>query len=181
MGRNLRETRKRHQRAARRQTQAMAVSQCAAIQREAMEAGARSQEQKRSVTTRRKSGEPDVVTTRTEDGPGNNVFLNTALRAMKQLRQIAGEAPAASGRPSDPACLAIMEVLTPAQAAKLTPHQVRQFSTALDRWSVLLNTVEEELHPTDAAAQICPPVEPPIAEFEPVETEDAAFPRTIRP
>jgi hypothetical protein len=180
VGRNLRETRKRYQRAARRQTQAMAVSQCAAIQREAMEGWRRSQEQKRAVTTRRRSGEPDVVTTRTEDRLGNNAFLNTALRAMKQLRQIAGEAPAASGRPSDPACLAILEVLTPEQAAKLTPHQVRQFSTALDRWSVLLNTVEDELHPTDAAAQDSPNVEPPIDEppiIEPrAETEDAAFP-----
>ena len=180
VGRNLRETRKRYQRAARRQTQAMAVSQCAAIHREAMEGWRRSQEQKRAVTTRRRSGEPDVVTTRTEDRPGNNAFLNTALRAMKQLRQIAGEAPAASGRPSDPACLAIMEVLTPEQAAKLTPHQVRQFGTALDRWSVLLNTVEDELHPTDAEAQDAPPVEPPIVEppiaEPPVETEDAAFP-----
>ncbi len=148
VGRNLREIRKRYQRAARRQTQALAVSQCAAIQREAMEGWRRSQEQKRAVTTRRKSGEADVVTTRTEDRPGNNAFLNTALRAMKQLRQIAEEAPAVPRQASDAACLAILEVLTPEQVSILTRDQVRRFSTALDRWSVVLNTVEDGLHST---------------------------------
>src|SRR5438132_1224224 len=83
VGRNLREIRKRYQRAARRQTQIMAVGQCAAIHREAIVGWRRSQEPKRAVTTRRKSGEADVVTTRTENRPGNGSLLNTALRAMK--------------------------------------------------------------------------------------------------
>ncbi len=175
VGRNLRETRKRHQRAARRQTQAFAVGQCAAIQREAMEGWRRSQEAKKTVTTRHKSGEPDVVTTRTEDRPGNNAFLNTALRAMKQLRQIAGEAPAVPRQASDAAQLAMLEVLTPAQAAALTPDQVQRFRTALDRWSVVLNAVEDGLHSTDTAAQDLPVAEPYI------ETPSAPIPTAVEP
>ena len=175
VGRNLREIRKRHQRAARRHTQAMAVGQCAAIQREAMEGWRRSQEPKRAVTTRRKSGEPDVVTTRTENRPGTCGFLNTALRAMKQLRQIAGEAPAQPRKASDAVRLALLEVLTPAQAAALEPEQVQQFRTALDRWKVVLNAVEDGLHPAEAAAQ-----EPPIAEPT-IETPSAPVPAAVEP
>ena len=76
---------------------------------------------------------------------------------------------------SDAACLAILEVLTPEQVSILSRDQVRRFSTALDRWSVVLNTVKNELPPTDAAVQDVPTAEPPIAE-PPIETEDAPFP-----
>ena len=162
VGRNLREIRKRYQRAARRQTRAFAVGQCAAIQSEAMEGWRRSQESKLAVTIRRKSGEPDVVTTRTENRPGNASFLNTALRAMKQLRDIAAEAPAEPRKAIDAARVALLEVLTPAQVASLAPEQIQQFRTALDRWSVVLNTVGNELHPTDATTQDPPAAEPPV-------------------
>jgi hypothetical protein len=175
VGRNLREVRKRHQRAARRQTEIMAVGQCAAIQREAMEGWRRSQEPKQAVTTRRKSGEADVVTTRTEDRGGNCSFLNTALRAMKQLRQFAGEAPAAARPASDAVRLALLEVLTPAQAAALKPQQVQQFRTALDRWKVILNAVENELHSADSSTE-----EQPLAQT-PVETQSAPVPATAEP
>ena len=153
VGRNLREIRKRHQRAARR-AEILAVGQCAAIQREAMDGWRRSQVPKQAVTIRRKSGEPDIVTTRTENRPGTGAFLNTALRAMKQLRQIAGEESAKPRKAGDATRLAMLEVLTPTQAAALTPDQVQQFRVALDRWSTLLNAVNDELHRSSKDARI---------------------------
>ncbi len=168
VGRNLRETRKRYQRAAQRQTQALAVGQCAAIQREAMEGWRRSQEPKRAVTTRRKSGEADAVTTRTEDRGGNCTFLNTALRAMKQLREIAADAPAEPRQASDAVRLALLDVLTPAKVATLDPGQVQKFRASLDRWSAILNGSEDKTRQANAPAQ-----EPPIAETQAAPVPEA--------
>jgi hypothetical protein len=175
VGRNLRETRKRMQRAARRQTEILAVGQCAAIHREAMEGWRRSQESKVAITTRRKSGEPDTVTTRTENRPGSASFLNTALRAVKQLREIAGEMPAAPRKASDAVRLAILDVLTPEQFATLDSGQLQRFRTSLDRWRDLMNAVDDGLHEADASPQEPPAAEPPIqTQAAPVAGADKA-------
>jgi len=158
VGRNLREIRKRMQRAAQRQSQTLVVARCAEISREAMEAWRRSQGTQRVVTTRQKDGCPDTVTTRTEDKPGNAAFLNAALRATKTLAQLASELPAVGGKrggkrdsptfsdtkigtvpPADAARLALMEVLTPEQSAALSPKQQEDFAAAFGRWKEQLS------------------------------------------
>jgi hypothetical protein len=177
VGRNLRETRKRLQRAARRQTAILAVGQCAAIHREAMDGWRRSQESKVAITTRRKSGEPDTVTTRTENRPGSASFLNTALRAVKQLREVAGEMPAKPRQASDAVRLALLDVLTPEQFATMDPDQLQRFRTSLDRWKVIMNAVENGSHPADDSPQEPPVAGPPFeAPIAPVAATEKAAP-----
>jgi hypothetical protein len=168
VGRNLRETRNRHQRAARRQSEALAISQCAAIHREAMAGWRSSQEQRLVLTTRTKSGEPDVVTTRTENRPGSASFLNTALRAVKQLRQIADIASGqkASGRKAfgqkaaatipampnespDAVHFALLDVLTPQQLAALGADRVQRIRESYERWKEVVDAVTEARRESD--------------------------------
>jgi hypothetical protein len=179
VGRNLREIRKRHQRAARRQSQTLVVAQCAEIRREAMEAFRRSQGTHEVVTTRQKDGCPDTVTTRTEEKPGNAAFLNAALRAATTLSDLAAQLPAtdggkagaqgaprASNLPSTPqestdaARLALMEVLTPEQSSVLSPEQRRDFAVAFQRWQELFVVINEatrvDAEPRTAADTVAP-------------------------
>jgi hypothetical protein len=177
VGRNLRETRKRYQRAARRQTEILAVGQCAAIHSEAMEGWRRSQESKLAITTRRKNGEEDTVTTRAENRPGNATFLNTALRAVKQLRQIAAEAPAAPRKASDAVRLALLDVLTPKQFATLDPDQLQSFRTSLDRWRTILSAADDEMRAAGAPAHESAAAEPPVQmQVTPVSVADESTP-----
>jgi len=151
VGRNLREIRKRLQRAAQRQSQTLIVARCAEIGREAMDAWRRSQGTQRVVTTRQKDGCVDAVTTRTEDKPGNAAFLNAALRATKTLAQLASELPAASRKSADAARLALMEVLAPEQSSALSPKQQEDFAAAFGRWKEQL-TAGYVANSTDAEA-----------------------------
>ncbi len=192
VGRNVREIRKRMQRAAQRQSQTLVVARCAEIGREAMEAWRRSQGTQRVVTTRQKDGCPDTVTTRTEDRPGNAAFLNAALRATKTLSQLASELPAVGGKgggkgdspifaetkigtvPSaDAARLALMEVLTPEQSAALSPKQQEDFAAAFGRWKEQL-TASNEGDEDDAEA-------PAAAKDEQMPSRGAAKPDDTTP
>jgi hypothetical protein len=184
VGRNLREIRKRMQRAAQRQSQAL-LTHCAEIGREAMDAWRRSQGTHHTVTTRQRNGCLDTVTTRTEEKPGNAAFLNAALRATKTLGQLAAELPAAASRKSaDAARLALMEVLTPEQSLILSPEQREECAAAFHRWKEQLtagnapNRADAEAHEAVAGADdplppeaVAEPQNEPRGDKGPVEGE----------
>jgi hypothetical protein len=130
-----------------------------------MDAWRLSQEPKVTVTTRTKNGEPDTVTTRTEKGPGKASFLNTALRAIKQLRQITDAAPAAPPKASAAAQVALKQMLTPEQFQTLTPAQIEGFSEAHRRIKRAVKDLDA-LSKANAQAEPASPEPTPRAEAE---------------
>ena len=138
VGRNLREIKRRWDRAAGRQRAALSQTQCAAVYREAMSGWRRSQQPKLTTTEHRDAdGKPVKTTIRRQEGPGDKTFLQAAASALKALRQFAPDPNAA--KPSRDArswantlLVELLHIMTPDQVNDLSNEQVVQFRAAIN-------------------------------------------------
>jgi len=135
IGRNLREIKKRHARAAARQKTVLSQTQCATVYREAMNGWQRSQQPKLTTTKQREDEEEGKITTRSQEGPGDKTFLQAAVSALNSLRRFTADKEPAKSRPiSDRELLLLTQILTQEQLETLDDVQIQRFREAIDRF-----------------------------------------------
>ena len=132
VGQNLRALRNRRARAAARQQEVVAMTQCATIVREAMEAWERSKKPKVTTTVEEKDGQPVRTVTREVEGPGDKGFLLAALNALKTLRRFAPEKPPKTTEQVDVELVELLQILTPEQVERFTRAQLTRCRQAVD-------------------------------------------------
>jgi DNA-binding CsgD family transcriptional regulator len=146
VARNLREVRRRWDRAAQRQ-QIAQTPRHIAIYQEAMDAWQRSQRTKTTTTKQYQEDGPVKVTVREADSVGDTRFLRTAMSALKALDQLADKRAAAPPRGAkkthdvNKLVVSMVNLLTPEQLQRLDAEQIvacREAAESVEReaWGV---------------------------------------------
>jgi hypothetical protein len=184
VGRNLREVRKRQYRAADRQRDELAMTQCAELFHEAMQGWRRSKDPKRATTKEKRNGNEVVKeAVRKVFGPGDRAFLQTAMMAVKTVRQVDGKRPPRTRKWSDEETIALVPVLTDEQLRLLDNEQLAKFRKAInackeyEREFELLREFYEAHRSCAQPATVSPGDEPPAA--LPTETTEASAEGTL--